>query len=63
MVNQIAEMFPQISRDQILNVVRQTGSVTLAVEALIENAGAANDNQLRVNNQVDALLEDVSFGS
>lgn len=71
MVNQVSEMFPQISRDQILNVVRQTSSVTLAVEALIDNpdafraapGGAENVDQVRNRNNMADVLDEVIFNN
>ena len=35
MVNNVREMFPQISRDLIQNLIQTTGSVNLTIESIL----------------------------
>lgn len=50
MVNQVAEMFPQVPVDQIRQIVNNTGSVTTTVDALLQqNNLAGNNNNVEMN--------------
>uniref|UniRef100_A0A914C7F4 Autocrine motility factor receptor n=1 Tax=Acrobeloides nanus TaxID=290746 RepID=A0A914C7F4_9BILA len=53
MAEQIQEMFPQISREQIRQTIRMTGSMNQAIEALL-NRG---DNQPENPNRENLLME------
>uniref|UniRef100_A0A915E821 Uncharacterized protein n=1 Tax=Ditylenchus dipsaci TaxID=166011 RepID=A0A915E821_9BILA len=59
MVNHVAEMFPQVPRQVVLDTVRDTGSVTGAVDALLEGAGRTQNNDAgQVNNAAAANNEE-----
>jgi len=69
MVNQVAEMFPQIPVDQIRQVVNTTGSVSASVDTLLAPnnlAGSINNVQVNPDAQQNAgiqFAEEAASGS
>ena len=59
MTNQVHEMFPHLSMDALQNLIRTTGSINLAVEAIL--GGVLNNNQINEQNLIDANANDVRF--
>jgi hypothetical protein len=55
MVNQVADMFPQTSRSTIQEVLQQTGSVSLAVEVLLEGRQNAQNAAIAQNNEFNQV--------
>nr|CAD2206869.1 unnamed protein product [Meloidogyne enterolobii] len=69
MVNQVAEMFPQIPVDQIRQIVNTTGSVSGSVDTLLQQnnpAGAINNVEVNQDAQQNAgiqFAEEAASGS
>ncbi|KAF7639132.1 hypothetical protein Mgra_00001367 [Meloidogyne graminicola] len=53
MVNQVAEMFPQVSLDQIRQIVNNTGSVNSTVDTLLQQNMIAAENSVREGGNIE----------
>lgn len=51
MVDRVSEMFPNRSREEILNVVRDTGSITGAVDYFLSRTRGNAEETLSGNNE------------
>lgn len=51
MVDRVSEMFPNRSREEVLNVVRDTGSITGAVDYFLSRTRGNAEETLSGNNE------------